>query len=301
MKTRMIYNCPNLECKSTTKNGLTVKDGFYFRRDDSRKIQRYVCKKCKKKFSKATFSLERHHKKRRVNYRLFRLMTTPCSMNRAARELHINYKTVQRKMEYLAKKSKIKQAQFIKKLERNKVISMQFDDLITIEHTKMKPLSITLAVDKKTRYILGAKVSTIPAFGLIADKSRKKYGPRRNNHSQNLDKLFKNISKSIAPNALIESDEHQAYPKYIRKYFPNATHHSFRSFRGSIAGQGELKKVRFDPLFTINHTFAMLRGHINRLVRKTWCTTKRIDMLQNHVDIFISYFNFFYLKECYPH
>ena len=112
-------------------------------------------------------------------------------MNRAARELHINYKTVQRKMEYLAKKSKIKQAQFIKKLERNKVISMQFDDLITIEHTKMKPLSITLAVDKKTRYILGAEVSTIPAFGLIADKSRKKYGPRINNHSQKLDKLFK--------------------------------------------------------------------------------------------------------------
>ena len=44
--------------------------------------------------------------------------------------------------------------------------------------------------------------------------------------------------------------------------------------KAAITGQGELKKKQRDPLFSINHTLAMLRANINRLVRRTWCTTK---------------------------
>ncbi|EQC46187.1 hypothetical protein [Bacteriovorax sp. Seq25_V] len=217
-------------------------------------------------------------------------------MRKTSRDLNISYQTVQRKMIFLAKKSQQKQKRYLKSLEKKKIKSLQFDDLVTIEHTKMKPLSISVAVDKDSRRILGARVSRLPANGPLADKSRKKYGYRKSNHKKELNNLLKTISKSVAPNALIETDEHALYPKYVKKYFPKSTHKQYKSIRGCVAGQGELKKARFDPLFKINHTLAMFRASINRLIRRSWCTTKRIDMLQNHVDIFIAYFNFYYLR-----
>lgn len=37
--------------------------------------------------------------------------------------------------------------------------------------------------------------------------------------------------------------------------------------------------------------------NINRLIRKTWCTTKDPTMLKKHIEIFIYYFNHIYLKD----
>ncbi|WP_052600810.1 hypothetical protein [Bacteriovorax sp. Seq25_V] len=296
----MIYHCPNLDCHSTTKNRLISKDGFFFRRSDSRKIQRFVCKTCGRKFSRATSTLEKYQKKRRINRRLFLDLATNNSMRSCGRKYKVNYKTIQSRVNYFALKARKAQKKFLKKLEKSKVQAMQFDDLITIEHTKMKPLSITIAVDKKRRFVLAAEVSRIPAFGLLAEKSRKKYGYRKNDHERGLESVFEKIKNIIDQDATIQSDEHQAYPKFVRKYFPLAEYKRYKGGRGCVAGQGELKKLRFDPLFTLNHTCAMFRSNINRLARKSWCTTKRVDMLQKHVDIFISYFNLIYLKGAIP-
>lgn len=292
----MNYNCPTPNCSSSLKNRLVVKDGFYFRGDDSRHIQRFVCKVCRRKFSRATFSLEKNQKKRRVNYELFSLLCSNVSMRRAAIHLKINYKTVQRKFEYLSRKSKIKQQKFLIEMKKTKVMSLQFDDLITLEHTKMKPLSVTIAVDKNRRTILAAEVSRIPAFGLLAEKSRRKYGKRKSEHEKGLKRVFEKLKDVVDKNAVIESDEHKAYAKYVACYFSRAVYKQYKGGRGCIAGQGELKKLHFDPLFILNHTCAMLRSDINRLIRRTWCTTKRVDMLQKHIDMYIHYYNFEKLK-----
>jgi IS1 family transposase len=146
-------------------------------------------------------------------------------------------------------------------------------------------------IDSKNRLILGARVSEIPAFGKIAEISRRKYGRRENHHRKNLDKLFKSISSKIDPNAKFKTDEHQFYPILLKKYFPHCSHQRFKSMRASVAGLGELKSKKYDPLFMINHTLAMFRANINRLFRKTWCTSKSEELLQDHVDIFVDYFN----------
>lgn len=103
--------------------------------------------------------------------------------------------------------------------------------------------------------------------------------------------MFSKIQKVIALTALIESDEHTHYPDLVKEFFPKGNHVRYKGGRGGVAGQGELKKLYFDPLFTLNHTCAMLRANINRLIRKTWCTTKKRVMLKNHLDIFLNYYN----------
>jgi hypothetical protein len=90
---------------------------------------------------------------------------------------------------------------------------------------------------------------------------------------------------------VIKSDSNPHYPNSVKKAFPEARHISFQGKRGSLSGQGELKKVKFDPLFSLNHTCAMLRANVNRLFRKTWCTTKKREHLYAHLMIYADYHN----------
>jgi hypothetical protein len=210
-------------------------------------------------------------------------------MRRAARLLHITRSTVARKLKFLGSDSRFLLEAH--NLEKPKAEVIEFDDMEVFEHTKCKPLSITLAVESKTRRILGIEVSQMPAKGRLVKKAFKKYGSRRDFRSQGRAKLFERIRPLITEDALIKSDSNPHYPSDVKKYFPKATHEMHLGQRGSITGQGELKKIRFDPLFSLNHTCAKLRDDIKRLARKTWCTTKDPLRLADHLAIYALYHN----------
>lgn len=226
---------------------------------------------------------------------IFKLYSSGVSMRRMAKILNLHPITIKRKIDFLALKALRKQEKLREKL-KGKVCHVQLDDLITIEHTKLKPVSVSVAVDVNTRMILGAEVSQIPAFGHLAEISKKKYGYRKSELKEGLERLFKSISPCIQKDSLIESDKHKFYPEFIKKHLPTCEHKSYKSEKGCIAGQGELKKVIHDPIWAIDHTLAMLRANLNRLFRRTWCTTKKIEMLKKHLDIYIWYYNHEYLS-----
>ena len=160
----MKYGCPNQNCNFYKKREFIVRDGSFWRSSDSKKIQRLRCKSCGRRFSNATFSLAKGQKKRRVNPHIRKLLSSGVSIRRIAVILEVNQKTVARKLKVLALISKNRQARRIRLLKRE-VRKVQFDDLITTEHTKLKPLSISLAVESDSRKILAVEVSQIPAFG----------------------------------------------------------------------------------------------------------------------------------------
>ena len=171
-----------------------------------------------------------------------------------------------------------------------KFSEVNMDDLETSEHTKLKPLSISIVVSKHDRKILGFRVSRIPARGLIAEKSRQKYGYRKDERPENLDQLFEQISPLVAKDALISTDSNPLYPIPIQKHL-GCAHFASLSRKASIAGQGELKEGGHDPLFAINHTCAMFRANLSRLIRRTWCTTKKIESLIDHISIYVMFHN----------
>ena len=187
--------------------------------------------------------------------------------------------------------SALAEAQFHERnssLPKAKVI--EFDDLETFEHTKCKPLSVTIAVEQGTRRILGVEVSRMPANGLLVERA-KKYGPRRDERREGRRRLFSKIQDLIDPFVEIKSDQNPHYPTDVKEFFPKARHKRYLGKRGSLGGQGELKKVKFDPLFSLNHTCAKMRADINRLIRKTWCTTKSPGELYCHLMLFADYHN----------
>jgi hypothetical protein len=215
---------------------------------------------------------------------VLKLLSAGVSQRESARITGLNRKTIVRKLLYW---QKIAEAKLKASNEtQGPYGEVEFDDLETFEHTKCKPLSVTLMVEYKTRRILGFEVARMPAKGLLAKISRKKYGVRKDERPEAREKLFSEIKQHLKENAVIRSDSNPHYLKPVKDHFPRALHQTIKGMRGAITGQGELKKTVFDPLFSLNHTCAMLRANINRLIRKTWCTTKRPDRLAAHLMIY---------------
>lgn len=280
--------CPSHLSSSEIRN-LIVRNGYFKRKSDNRRIRRYRCLRCLKYFSLASQHPCFGQNKRQLNEKIRVLYCSGVSLRRIAKILRISRTTVARKIRFLGKLARVKNLRV--NFSHLSSESIQFDEMETFEHSKLKPLSIPIAVDKSTRRILGFRVAVMPAKGHLANLSRKKYGKRTDERANARIELLKELGLSASPFTQIESDQHPFYPREIRGVFPLATHKTHPGQRGSIVGQGELKKVRFDPLFSLNHTCAMLRANINRLFRRTWCTTKNRDRLADHIAIYVEYHN----------
>ena len=287
----MKSGCPQKTCLLYQQTNFQVKDGHYYRRDDSRKIQRFKCKICHKRYSRATHTLEFAQKKRRLNKVIKSNLASGMSMRSCAYNLSVARKTIERKFIYLAKKARLNQKGLLELWKQNPIKDVQFDDLITSIHTKLKPISVSVIIDPITYKILGAAIAEIPAFGKMAEISRRKYGRRQNHHPKVLSKLLFEVRDCISKDALFKTDEHKRYPEIIANYFPRARHQTYKGLTASVVGMGELKTKRYDPLFAINHTLACFRGGMNRFFRRTWCTSKTMKHTQDHIDIFIDYYN----------
>jgi hypothetical protein len=180
------------------------------------------------------------------------------------------------------------------KVSQRKFEKIQFDELETFERSKLLPLSVPLAVCAKSRRILGFQVASMPAKGLLVAASLKKYGYRKDERPEALQRLLNSLIpiSSETPTCELLSDQCPRYPGAVRAAFEKrAVHKTVKGRRGCVVGQGELKKIGKDPLFSLNHTCAMLRANLNRLFRRTWCTTKRADRLIAHLWIYLHYHN----------
>ena len=281
--------CPNCPAGSAS----VVRNGHYFRRDDSRKIQCFKCKACGRYFSRATFSECYRQKKRRINEPLRDLLCKRMALRDAARHFKVSRTTIDRRLVFLARQARRRNTAFLEQYQRlnGSIDKLQFDDLITAEHTKCKPVSVTVVVQEKSRIIIDYSVAQIPAFGHLAAISRKKYGKRADHSRQQRHLLFKNLKTIVGQNVTFRTDEHKDYPIVLKRHFPAAIHLTHKSQRSRTNGQGEMKKTGRDPLFSINQTFGMLRDKMSRLTRQSWNLSKKIPRLDAHMAIYVESHN----------
>jgi len=276
--------CP--ACNTTRPN--ISKNGFFKRSSDSKKVQKYICKLCNKQFSTATFSDCCFQKKRRLNHHIRFDLCSSTSLRRIALKYRISRTTVKRKIEFLASRAEKNHKLW---LENKSFKTVEFDDLETFEHTKCKPLSVSIALESKTRKLIGFRVSSIGAKGHLAKPALKKYGRRENTSYRSRGKLFEELQCCVDDKAVFKSDMHKHYPELVKRYFPKAEHRVYRSTRARSSGLGELKKTSFDPIFSINQVFAMFRDCLKRLTRQTWCTTKKAKYLEMQIMIYFDFHN----------
>ncbi len=279
-----MQSCPH--CSSISFH----KKNFYTIKHSQSKIRRYLCISCKRSFSSKTNSPTYKQTKPFLNQSILKLLMSGNTQRRIAKILHCSKNTVARKLLWLS--------QYPETISSKNLFDyqhLQIDELETIEHTKLKPVTIPLCVNDQYK-ILGLSVGKIKAKGHLAEIALKKYGPRADEREIALTKLFKNLRKQISIDPeTITTDAHPMYPKFIQKYFPKSQHIQVVS-RDLLKKKRELvytseRKRIFDPLFALNHRCAMLRSDIRRLTRRSWCTTKKIENLEKHLQLYMIYNN----------
>lgn len=267
----------------------TVSYGKFFRKSDGHWINRFKCLSCCRTFSTATDHPNFKQRRRDINEMLYKMLVSGISQRRASKILEADRKTIVRRFRLFAKIARQEHKAFQSSVSGLSII--QFDDLETAEHTKCKPISVALAVEPSTRKILSYQASQMPAKGHLAKIARLKYPPRPDKRSLGWNRMFNELASMVRPTANFISDENPHYPRHLLRVFPKANHETHKGRKPSVAGQGELKKVIFDPLFSLNHTCAMLRANINRLFRKTWCISKTIQGLEDHLALYVRFHN----------
>lgn len=267
------------------------KCGRYTRKSDGRRVQRYRCSQCKKYTSDAVLSTCYGQNKRHLNRTVERLLCSAVSQRRIALILGVTRTTVARKFEFLAAEAARKNKKWREEIEPSSISKVYIDEMEDRIHTKCKPVSIALCVSPD-RKILGHQSSRMrPKNKKLNELSKKKYPSWTPEERNGFERLVVSLQPILHQNVEVCSDEKSFYPKILNKHFPLSHHKRFRSRRAVVAGQGELKEGGRDPLFALNHTCAMLRANINRLVRRTWCTSKKISSLQKHIEIYTHFHN----------
>lgn len=257
--------------------------GYFYVRVLKRYRRRFLCRGCGRTFSTQTTSNTYRQKRPDLNETIRRLLTNGMSQRQIARVLECSKNTVDQKVTWLAKC--LPQASL-----KNAPSVLFIDEMESIEHTKLKPLTLPLAVGDDYR-IYAVSVGRIQAKGPLAELSRKKYGRRQSEKYPALERLFESLTFQKAPR-VIRTDESPFYKKLVKRYFPNSTHETFSS-RELVRKKKELlflnqEKKLFDPLFPLNQRCAMLRQDIKRLARRSWCTTKRPDRLETVLRIYLA-------------
>jgi len=218
------------------------------------------------------------------------LLISGVSQRRAAKLCSTTQITVARKLVRMAKFSQVAHAARLARMKKS-VKTAVFDEMEAFEHSKCKPVAIAVAVEEGSRIILSATAASMPAKGHLAGISRRRYGKRADHRKHALGKALATISCVASADLLVKSDQCPRYPKLVRKHLPDAEHKTFKGRRGCVVGQGELKAGGRDPLFSLNHTCAMVRDNVKCLSRRTWCTTKRLDRLQCRLDLYVGAHN----------
>ena len=267
-------------------SGRVIKRGYFKLKWNYRRVPRYRCHGCGRHFSASSYRLTYRQKKPYLNRQLFALYGSGLTQRRLAKVLGVTRQTIERKFLFLSRLSRMAHEGELRR--RPPPARVHFDEMESFEHTRLKPLSIALAVEESTGHIIDVKVASKPASGKLKWLSRRKYGYRKDERQKARTAVLATLARLTAEPVIV-TDLHPAYPRLIEKRLPRARHLAVKTKKGFKPGYR--RRNEHDPLWRLNHTAALFRHDLSRLGRKVWTTTKKPARLQCHLDLYLAYRN----------
>jgi IS1 family transposase len=172
------------------------------------------------------------------------------------------------------------------------VTSVQFDEMLSFEHTRLKPLSIAIAVQRKEHRVIDIKVAESHYQGRLSAIALFKYGPRLDKSHEARKKVLETLQSQVQTTCHITTDAKPQYKTEVSEYVPSARLFQINNRGGRLRRllQSRRRNIK-DPMFELNLVAAKIRHNLSRMARKVWVTTKRADRLQKHLMLFIAYHN----------
>ena len=155
-------------------------------------------------------------------------------------------------------------------------------------------MTVPLLVHLPSRCILHVAVGTLPPRKPLPPRKQKQLeaieteeGAKRKSESRAKVSECFDVLKQITPGegpVTVRTDEKPTYRAILRKQFGERLAHQRTN--------SEEPRTFLNPLFLVNHTFAMLRDGLGRLVRRNWGATKERKKLEWHLWLYIGWRNY---------
>jgi len=282
--------CPHCQSKETSKYG------FYRRKRNRRKVQRYFCRSCVNTFSDQTTSTTYRQKRPDLNEMILKDVGTGVGIRKMALKHQTTKTTIQRKIVFLSSICLKFHLENMNKWTRDAKPIFQFDELETYEHSSHATVTVPTVVESKSHFIVSTQA--------LYDKSRSHYPRLRNRHNEaHADEIkYKGFfiksqlsqCRKMKPKGhiVIETDKKTTYPQYLVEAFDDApellVHIQYN------ASDEDLKK----KLFSVNNVMACMRADKAMLRRKTWHVCQKLSMLNHHLAIY-NFFSNYVKKKIY--
>jgi len=168
------------------------------------------------------------------------------------------------------------------------------DELETFEHSRrLQPVTMPVLIERKTYFVVDLQTAPLPCRGRLSEKDRRKkeereagWGVRRSGSREAVETCFDTLARLHVTRGpvLVETDMKTSYRTILRKRFGARLAHERHSSKA--------KRDYGNPLFPINHTLAMMRDGISRLVRRNWGASKLRARLELHAWIWAVWRNY---------
>ena len=294
-------SCPNIGCKSAIASGIKfyIKKGYYKTQHNGERVPRYQCKECETTFSSRANLPSFRDKKPALNQQIFKLYASGLTQRRMAILLNTTRATVARKVLKIALSAEL---HHLKQLSRGKLKTdyIQFDEMMSFEHSNYKQIGIAVSVRVKTGEILDIQIEPIRCRGKLALTLPKKFKHWGTQKKVIVDSVISNLAHFCVRNpskCTIETDSSRHYVNVIKKHLPLAKHVPLLA-RGAKKSKLGKKTKRKQPksLFVLNSVCAKIRNDLSRMARRTWVTAKDWNRLQLHLNIYIAWNNGYRLR-----
>lgn len=291
--------CPFLACEAHAcgRSFPHHRDGGYWRAVDGRRVQRFRCGVCQRRFSSQSFRLDYRQQKPRINVAILGCFVSKVTHRQTARILHVDRKTVQRRLRVFGPALRRWHSVFLSRARRQGGIrgSFSLDELETFEHDRrLRPVTVPVLIHRDTRFIIHVESADLPARGGLSDHDRGRkdarelrYGRRRSGSSVAVDACISALKSIHDSRSMLElvTDRKISYPPIVRKHFG-------KQLWALLRERSTATRNVLNPLFPINHTLAMMRDQVSRLVRRTWAASKLQAELRHHLWIFVAWRNY---------
>jgi transposase-like protein len=270
--------------------------GTFTRACDGRQVQRFQCKRCSRTFSTQTFRVDRGLRKPALDRRIFDALISKVTQRQAARRLDCDRGTIAHRIKVFGKHCR----EFHERLMQERGQSrpwkggFAFDELETYEHNRrLKPVTVPVLVHKESHCILHTAVGTLPPRKPLSKANLKKLEKlesagvkRRSESREKVAECFDVLRSACPPTSVvsISTDEKYSYRALLRKTFGDHLVHDTTN--------SKVQRMCWNPLFVVNHTLAMLRDGVSRLVRRNWGASKKRENLELHLWIYVAWRNY---------
>ena len=290
-------HCPRENCPSiTTGHRRWCFKGRYPRACDGRTVQRFLCLECHRTFSTQTFRVDYRLKKPHLVHDLIGPFVSKVTHRQAARIVGCTRRTIARRLELIGAHCRdfhLRRMELAR--ERGGLRGVfQLDELETFEHSRrLQPVTMPVLIERKSYFIVDLETAALPCRGRLSERDRERkrereaeFGVRRSGSREAVAKCFETLAEHHSRSGAveIETDKKSTYRTILARRFGARLEHARHSSKA--------KRDYANPLFPINHTFAMMRDGISRLVRRTWAASKLRAKLERHALIWVVWRNY---------